>query len=179
MPQIITISPGVTVYITTLRSGVGRRQAERAAAAQLIEAALGHPCDILHRPDGSPVAACGGVEISLSHSRHYAALAVSHIGRIGIDIEESRPAQLRRVAPRVLSPAEMAVYDTDEDLLRAWTLKEAAYKAVQDAPADLRHIALPLDGGPHILVNTNGGAVPARILYSEATPHACLSVVTQ
>jgi len=145
MSQIIELGYGIEVHLAQISGPGTRRERERVTAARLMTAAAGAPCDILHRPDGSPVAACGGMEISVSHSRHIAALAVSRGGRVGVDIEEYRTRQLKRIAPRVLSPAELAVYGTgDASLLRAWTLKEAAYKAIADAPADFRRIHLPL-----------------------------------
>ena len=50
-----------------------------------------------------------------------------------------------RVAPRVLSESEMAVYGVSSDLLlRAWTMKEALYKAALTPGLDFRRdIMLP------------------------------------
>ena len=120
-----------------------RREAERAAVAALLEHAL--PGAVLsHTADGAPVIE-GGPYISISHSRTHAALAVCSGAPVGIDIETQR-AQLARVAPRVLSEAEMAVYGVSpEGLLQAWTLKEALYKAALTPGLDFRRdIRLPL-----------------------------------
>lgn len=173
MSQVIEINGDVKVFLAPIEAGSKRRDAERAAAARLMEAAAEGPCEISHREDGSPYPSRGSMEISVSHSRHCVALAVSLRGRVGVDIEEARIGQLRRVAPRVLTEAEMAVYGTDDEgLLRAWTLKEAAYKAVAGAPADLRAIELPArDGGcTHIYIRKANGTVRARVLWSGAVP---------
>ena len=63
---------------------------------------------------------------------------------VGVDIEQWRE-QLVRVAPRVLSESEMAVYGASSDLLlRAWTMKETLYKAALTPGLDFRRdIVLP------------------------------------
>lgn len=172
MSQVIELNDHVKVFLAPTDAGRNRREAERAAAARLMEAAAGGPCEISHREDGSPYPSRGNMEISVSHSRHSVALAVSERGRVGVDIEEARTGQLRRVAPRVLTEAEMAVYGADDEgLLRAWTLKEAAYKAVAGAPADLRAIELPIrSGDTYINIRKSDGTVRARVLWSGAVP---------
>lgn len=134
------------------------REAERRAVAALLAHAL--PGAVLsHTPEGAPVVA-GGPFISISHSRTQAALAICTSEPVGIDVETQR-AQLRRVAPRVLSDAEMEAYGaTDEGLLQAWTLKEALYKAALTPGLDFRRdIRLPLgDEKNEAIVATPGGA---------------------
>lgn len=101
------------------------------AVAALLEAAFGPGTQRSHRSDGSPyIAARPDVEISLSHCRTAAVLAVAPAenGRIGVDIEQPRE-QLRRVARRFLSVEEQERHTTIEALQRAWTIKEAVYKA--------------------------------------------------
>ncbi len=123
-----------------------RREAERSAIDRIICVALGDGVTIGHRQSGAPYLIGCDLNISVSHSLHYAVIALSPSGGIGVDIEDARP-QLRRVAARVLSEPELAVYSaTDELLLRAWTLKEALYKAALTSGLDFRRdIALPLD----------------------------------
>lgn len=180
MSQIINISADITLYVAPISGAGNRRERERATAAMLMTEAAGVPCEILHRADGSPYPACGGMEISVSHSALIAGLAVSRRGRVGIDIEEWRVEQLRRVARRVLSEAEVGVYSDDAALLRAWTLKEAAYKAINGAPADLREIRLPLTLDDRYI---NTDTARAAIVWSGAVSvngiEAYMSVVGQ
>ncbi len=62
----------------------------------------------------------------------------------GIDIEEARQEQLSRIAARVLDEDEISAYS--HDLVQAWTLKEAAFKAAGLPIADLREIHLGANG---------------------------------
>ena len=136
---------------------------------------------VSHREDGSPYVEGKDIEISVSHSRRCAALAVSSRGRVGVDIEDNRAEQLRRVAARVLSEAEMDVYGPGATgAVRAWTLKEAAYKAVAGAPADFRRIELPLDADDrYIYVYTDAGTVRAEVRWCAEVPgYGWMSVVS-
>lgn len=128
------------------QSGPSRRQREREAIARLIERCLGEGLVLSHTADGSPCIEGSPISLSLSHSRLYAALAWTDGQPIGIDIEEHRPAQFKKIARRFLSAEELPVYGQSSALLlKAWTLKEAAFKALRNGPADLRKYILPLD----------------------------------
>lgn len=127
------------------------REAERLAVAELVRYALGEDIVLGHRPDGSPAVSVPGIEISVSHCATCAAIALSD-RHIGIDVETDR-LQLARVAPRVLSPAEIDCYS--DNLVAAWTLKEALYKAALTPGLDFRRdICLPLDGSDTATVLT-------------------------
>lgn len=66
--------------------------------------------------------------LSLSHSPRYAAAVLHPTRPVGIDLEAPRDA-LRRVAPRILSPSELAHAGDDLHRLTVyWTAKEALYK---------------------------------------------------
>ena len=111
-----------------------RREAEKAATARLVTALFGPGAGISHNPDGAPQLmlpdSATAPEISISHSIRTVALAVGRAGSpIGIDIDQPRQ-QLVRVARRFLAPEETAIHGaSEENLLRAWTAKEAAFKA--------------------------------------------------
>lgn len=99
----------------------------RRAVTSIVESRLGAGVRVVHDPDGAPELVGSDMHISISHSRGYAAVALHPSQRIGVDIEEPRPEQLARVAKRFLSAAEAPVWSAD--LLAAWTIKEAVYKA--------------------------------------------------
>jgi len=127
------------------------REAERLAVADLVRNAIGEGVETGHRPDGSPTISVPGIEISVSHCATCAAIALSD-RHIGIDVETDR-SQLVRVAPRVLSPAELEYYNNN--LVGAWTMKEALYKAALTPGLDFRRdICLPLDGSDMATVLT-------------------------
>ncbi|MDO5394610.1 MAG: 4'-phosphopantetheinyl transferase superfamily protein [Bacteroidales bacterium] len=130
----------------------GRRESERRAVAEIIRRVL-PGCTLRHAQSGAPQ--IDGMHVSVSHSRHYAAVALSE-RPVGIDIEESRTAQLERVATRFLDDEEMAVGALSPvELLRAWTAKEAVFKAL----------------APH-----NEGVVLSDIRLSKNMRHACFGV---
>lgn len=132
------------IYIEAIGScGRGeRRAAEDAAVTTLVRCAFGETAVRSHDAQGAPYITLVGARrdgrsegddrrintgISISHSRRFAVLVVSRTGsEIGVDIESARP-QLARVCRRILSTAEYAAYDGA--LVRAWTAKEAVYKA--------------------------------------------------
>ncbi|MDO4320128.1 MAG: 4'-phosphopantetheinyl transferase superfamily protein [Bacteroidales bacterium] len=127
-----------------------RRTRERSTALRLASSLLGREVDIDHDDDGAPVVRGDAVHISVTHSARIVAVAVDPLHRIGIDIEDVRARQLRLVAPRVLSHDELTLWGgSDVSLTRAWTLKEALYKAAVVPGADWRaDLCLPhaLDG---------------------------------
>lgn len=120
----------------------------RQAVAKLIEELRNSPLGehggsfrIIHDADGAPSIAGSPLNISISHSPHFAALAVDPNMRIGVDIEEPRIAQLGRVISKFLTDAEMPLWGNQ--LLRAWTAKEATFKAAGVADLTIGRILLP------------------------------------
>lgn len=130
-------------------SGSGRREREREAVGRLVRAAFGPQAVLKHRADGSPFVVCAGAEISVSHSRHLAVLAVAPVA-VGVDIEEARE-QLLGVAGRFMTPDERRHYTTPELILKAWTLKEAAFKTLRPECPSTR-MKLPPDSCPYSIV---------------------------
>lgn len=148
--------PEIDIYITRIAAedGATRSERERMAVAELVAEAFGSEAVKCNDALGAPYILLMNEEriggcVSVSHSRHYAALAVSKLRYVGIDVEEDR-AQLERVLPRITS-AQEACYNTDaRSRLEGWTLKEALYKAARgmagrelDFSRDLR---LPVGG---------------------------------
>lgn len=136
-PLISITDLDVEIYAAPLpeQSRGLRRQAETATAAALVRDVFGSGASIIHLPSGAPRLSRPDADsvptISVSHSTSTLILAVGHRGRaIGVDIEAPRP-NLQRVAGRFLRPEELGVHDTSlPTLLRAWTAKEAAFKAI-------------------------------------------------
>ncbi len=114
---------------------VPRRQRERETVAQLLERMLGHETEVTHDPHGAPHIA--HYNISISHSRRLAAVALDACRPIGIDAEEARP-QLIKIKERFLSPQEQSVFTEPHQLLTAWTIKEAVYKIAGAAAVEFR-----------------------------------------
>lgn len=134
--------PDATIALEVIGSSQGNRRAcEQTAIQELMEFATGAPTEILHHADGSPYPALPcTLHISVSHSRHIAALLWSAKPGFGIDIEEARQEQLSRIAARVMSQNEIELFSNN--LLKAWTLKEAAFKSAGLPVADLREFSI-------------------------------------
>lgn len=128
---------------TAIRPADSRREAETAAVSRLIKYLFGSDAEHTHRPDGSPVIEGIGSEISVSHSRTHAFVATHPHLRIGVDAEQPRN-QLMAVAPKFMSAEELADPQSLDQLLTAWTIKEAVYKAAGTPGLALTDIKLPV-----------------------------------
>jgi phosphopantetheinyl transferase len=106
---------------------------------------------IAHLPSGAPVlqGVAGAGAISITHSRRSLLIAVTHAAvLLGIDAETAdRLNQLQRIAPRFLA-AEQQDWLAPTHILRAWTIKEALYKAVGLEGWALTDIPLPPANAP-------------------------------
>ncbi|ALK10601.1 4'-phosphopantetheinyl transferase family protein [Blastochloris viridis] len=105
----------------------------------LIAARLGcrpHEVDLQSTPAGRPFVAGSDLDVSVSHSRDVALIAM--IGgrkRIGVDVEALAPMpDQEQVAEIVLTPQELTEFrrfDVSCDVFyRIWTCKEACLKAI-------------------------------------------------
>lgn len=163
-----------------------RRNAERAATADLVERIFGHGAEIHHTTSGAPVLHLPGTlpaspAISISHSENTVILAVSNSGiPVGVDIEMQR-TNLNRVAPRFLRPDELDAHGSSIiALLRAWTAKEAAFKAAGIPGITLADISLDSDcssasfpgrDAPQLAIRHYPG--PYSSLIAVASPENC------
>lgn len=180
-PEVIDIDHNghaLRVVIAPIDRAVSDRrfERERMTVSRIISNYISSKARIVHAPSGRPLLEnADGLYISISHSADYVAVAFGHLEGIGIDVEQPR-AQLARVAPRVLSAAEMAVYGRSESLLlRAWTLKEALYKAALTEGIDFRRdIILPLS--PDDTRATVCGR-PFDIIHTDETAERTVSLV--
>lgn len=125
-----------------------QRQIEYLQSRCLLRHALSKQFDLpfehwhlLERPDHSPMFVNDGLElfISLSHSKHYLACAIS-ASPIGIDIDEPRAIpKLDKIVNRVFTPKQQAeliaanTADREALFLSFWSQKEAVFKACTDA----------------------------------------------
>lgn len=107
--------------------------------------------------NGKPELAAGDVHVSLSHSGTLAAVALTTVGDVGVDIEERRTiADAPQLARSLLAPRELLQWRAtrrtrrETQLLRAWTRKEAVLKALGTGlSGDLQSVSSPLDAaGP-------------------------------
>lgn len=130
MNEIVAGSTRVVFEDIAVGDRTDRRSRETAAVRSILDRLYGPGCELGHDACGAPcLPGNPGTSISISHSQSVAAVAVDARRYIGIDTEELRAGQLERIKSRYLSPAEQADWTTPHDLLTAWCIKEAAYKA--------------------------------------------------
>lgn len=114
-----------------INQSASRSERDRAATLELLQEIFGEDVEYSHRESGAPVVMSRGMafRVSVSHSASTLAIAVADDEEaIGVDVETYR-TQLERVRSKYLSDEEMASFTDSIDLLRAWTAKEAVYKA--------------------------------------------------
>lgn len=120
-----------------------RRDAEIHAVRTLVAETFGYEAVLAHDKYGAPYIEGQEVNISISHGAGYALLAVNRNRQIGIDIESHRPA-LIITAPRFMSAGELKIYGKSPSMiLRAWTAKEALFKAAGNPTLTVSEIHLP------------------------------------
>ena len=132
----------------------------RSAAHSLLLAlagTLGSQPVLWHDPDGRPV--IPGLAVSITHTHHLVAVAASHTGPLGVDLEELYPREVGALARRWFTPGELAWMEQEPEELNAflqlWTAKEAVGKALGRG---LRQSGLRR---PVPLPDTSAVAVPA------------------
>ena len=132
------------------------REGERQACGILARKLAGENAVIEHYDDGAPYIPGYEGLVSLSHCRGLAVMAASESAEIGVDAEVWRE-QLRRVVNKFLAPEEMETWSaTNEALLRAWTIKEAVYKAARTPGLPLCDIRLPRTADGSIAATPDG-----------------------
>lgn len=100
---------------------------------------LGIKSPIAYLPSGRPYLKDDARHISISHTRGYAAVAISELNPIGIDIEQ-RTDKVCRVRKKFLSREEklfsLLAKNNVEAMLVVWTTKEAMFKLIDKPGID-------------------------------------------
>jgi 4'-phosphopantetheinyl transferase len=144
--------------------GAARRFiAARAALRSILGTTIGlDPADVTFAfgERGKPRLADGGPCFNASDSGDFVAIAVTSAD-VGIDIELTRPLRRRdRLARRICTDRELEALarlpeeQRDARLLRLWTCKEAALKAIGSGlPGGIRKVEVdfPTTGAPKLL----------------------------
>lgn len=141
--------PDIRLWVAFTGAGTSTSQRESMRMQKLTRDSLlrsilpGH-LKVLHNSSGAPI--LPDRAITITHCRELVAIAFAPHGTpIGIDAESaSRQTQLERIAPRFLSPIQFPHWKSN--LLQAWTLKEAIYKASSTPGWPLESIPLPQPG---------------------------------
>ncbi len=99
------------------------RKLEFLAVHALLCSVLGHDAEISHLPSGKPL--LDNYHVSISHTKGYAAIILSAVDDVAIDIEYMGN-RVDRVADRFIRDDERA--ETLAQRLVLWSAKETAYK---------------------------------------------------
>lgn len=178
----------------TARASRFYREADRnryvlahAACRCILGAAIGcRPTDVVFSTaaDGKPFLPGSSLRFNLSHSGEHAALAISTGCEVGVDIEIP-PPEADRIAPLVLSDAELSAYfilpsspARAAAFLRVWTRKEAVLKGAGcGLRRDLRSLTIGIemaaDGG--LTVELDGGVWHLSDFVMEQEMLGCLA----
>lgn len=91
--------------------------------------AVDRTCTRCGEPHGKPL--IEGLHVSVSHSGDLIAVALTELGPIGVDVEETtRHADIESMLPYVFSGDELAALpDPSEHFYQVWTRKESILKA--------------------------------------------------
>jgi phosphopantetheinyl transferase len=126
-----------------------QRRKEWLAVRALLRQMTANPVQINYFQDGRPYLSGSSFQISISHTKGYAAILLLEKEIPGLDIElESRSAE--KVATRILSPEELESCKEDggysnKKLLIHWCAKETIFKMVPDhAVSYLKQIRINL-----------------------------------
>jgi phosphopantetheinyl transferase len=114
---------------------------EWLAVRVLLKELLGEETRISYRPDGSPYLPDRTLHIGISHTKGYAAIVLSKLHPVSVDIEYPSD-RASRVCCRFMSCEEMTMIDPlheAEHLLLCWCAKETLYKLVGEKEVDMRH----------------------------------------
>lgn len=182
-----------------------KRRRERAMTYALVNYAAStdrrfaslHGALLSHRDNGAPFLIAKyphnasllteqPVTISISHSKSGACIALGNQGaHFGIDIEDATD-RLSRVARKFLNDKEKHIV-SDCDLLRAWTIKEAVYKAAGIDGLTLRE-GITINSGVQAItthpavLTTESEAEADGVTYrchSLLTPARCLTLAVR
>lgn len=115
--------------------------------------ASAHALEFQRTDKGKPYLAHSDIQFSLSHSGHWALLALGRAELIGVDLEQIKPARnFTGIAEHYYHPAELiqlqalAEHQQADYFYRLWTLKEAFFKATGlGISAGLEKLQLALD----------------------------------
>jgi 4'-phosphopantetheinyl transferase len=126
-------------------------------------------CDDCAQPHGRPRLPELGVEVSVSRSGEFAAVAITDAGSVGVDIEQIIDVDIEALLPTLCGPEEAAGIRRPEDFFQCWTRKESILKATGAGLARGMHrVVVTPPGSPPAAVSYDGSPINARM--TDATP---------
>jgi len=139
--ELLQLFPGhrrseADTYLRNIRSE--RRSIEWLSTRLMLLDLLGKEQLILNRKDGSPYLDDGKNNISISHTKDYAAILLHETSAVGVDIE-TRSERVIKIAGKFISdeeyidPAQKIVHQ-----LLHWSAKESLFKLMNEQGIDFK-----------------------------------------
>ena len=127
-----------------LRFTSERRKMEWLSVRVLLYSMLQEDKEIVYSSEGKPFLSDHSFYISISHTKGYVAVMLASSVPVGIDIEQYAQ-RVHKVCDRYVRPDEQVESyqgDITWGLLLHWSAKEAVFKRMENADADLRKLRL-------------------------------------
>ena len=121
-----------------------RRKLEWLSVRVLLYSMLQEDKEIGYSSEGKPHLTDNSSFISISHTKGYVAVILSSVAPVGIDIEQYAQ-RVHKVSDRYIRSDEQTEPYQDDmtwGLLLHWSAKEAVFKRMENADADLRKLRL-------------------------------------
>ncbi len=109
-----------------------KRRLEYLASRCALNELVGSEQHVCYHPNGAPYLANNPLNISISHTGHYALVAIHPTDKVGIDIERIGD-KVGRVRHKFLSRQELDAVDARSEKIHLtilWAAKEAMYKVM-------------------------------------------------
>ncbi len=146
--ELFSLIPSVYREEALTRFSAPERIREFAAVRVLLHMLEPEAARISYHPSGRPFLADDALHLSISHTRGYAAIALSETVPVGIDIEQAGH-RAWRLRDRFVGPAE--VCPDEWSALLHWSAKETAFKMMDCSAVDFvehLHVSGLGDGSP-------------------------------
>jgi 4'-phosphopantetheinyl transferase len=186
------LSPEEQRRVERFRIDIAARRfiAARAVLRSVLGRATGVPprsIEFAYGENGKPRLADGGPCFNASDSGDFVAIAITS-QEVGIDVEVMRSFRRREgLARRICTDDELEALaripeeQRDRELLRLWTYKEAALKAIGTGlPGGVKNVEVTFLGdGPPKLTRLHGENNEWTLLHTELLPELLCSVVVR
>lgn len=154
-----------TVAAALLRAATGATLGIAPASVQIARRCPS--CGVAH---GKPHLPGTGLFVSVSHSHHLVAVAVTRTAPVGIDVEHVAPRDTAGLSRVVLAPDESA--SDAADFYRYWCRKEAVVKATGDGlRVPLVNVRVSRPDAPPELVRYRGERRSCALADLDLGPH--------
>ncbi len=169
--ELLQLFPGhlrseADTYLRDIRSE--RRSIEWLSTRLMLLDLLGKEQIILNRKDGSPYLDDGKNNISISHTKNYAAILLHESAAVGVDIE-TRSERVIKIAVNSFLIRNILIRTKNCTQLLHWSAKESLFKLMDEQGIDFKqHLHI------HPFIPGNKGMIAATETKTEQAQSFCL-----